>query len=106
MMKQKKSCSNCIKGYPVSVNNDIFCREKGIVSSDFVCGKHRFQSESKSFKVLNFKCIHCENFIINPEASFPSETTGLCRLFSVRQFNGKERNACSKFVKKSDAVLL
>jgi hypothetical protein len=99
-MKQKKSCSNCIKGAAVSVNNDILCREKGIVSHDYVCRKHRFIPEAKSFKEMNYKCIDCENFIINNKNS-ESSSVGLCQLFSVREFNGEQKNACSKFVKKS-----
>ena len=104
-MNQRKSCINCIKGSPVPVNNDILCREKGIVSPDYVCRRHRFQPDPKSFKDLNYKCIHCENFIINSKSSCSSETIGLCRLFSVRQFKGEEKNACSKFVKRSQTII-
>lgn len=102
-MKQKKSCSNCIKGRPIPVNNDIFCREKGIVSPDYVCTKHRYQPDPKSFKELNYKCVHCENFIVRSKNS--SYTLGLCRLFSVREFKGEEKNACSKFVKRSEVIV-
>ena len=99
-MKQKKSCSNCIKGAAVLVNNDILGREKGIVSQDYVCRKHRFNPEQKSFKEMNYKCIDCLNFITNSKDNGTQLPIGLCQLFSVREFNGKEKNACSKFVKK------
>lgn len=99
MFKQKKSCINCIKGTSIAVNEDILCREKGAVSPDYVCSKHRFAPVNKSSKDLSYKCINCENFIINEEAQSPN--IGLCQLFSVRQFDGTNKNACSKFAKKS-----
>ncbi len=99
MFKQKKSCSNCLKGTSMAVNSDILCREKGAVSPDYLCSKHRFAPVNKSNKDLSNKCINCENFIINPAAQTPN--TGLCQLFSVRQFDGTQKNACSKFSKKS-----
>lgn len=100
-MKSKKTCSNCIMGTMISVNNDILCREKGVVSPDYVCSKHRSTPQSKSFKQMNYKCIHCENFIVNMNNAEGKTTVGLCQLFSVRQFDGEEKNACSKFVKRS-----
>jgi len=102
-IKIKKSCSNCIKGLKISVNNDILCREKGAVSPDYVCSGHRWLPERKSFKDQNYKCIDCENFILNTKSADPSFPIGLCRLFSVRQFNGSQKNACSKFVKKAES---
>lgn len=99
MFKQKKSCSNCIRGTSITVNEDILCREKGAVSPDYVCSKHRFAPVNKGSTDLSSKCINCENFILNEEAQSPN--IGLCQLFSVRQFDGTSKNACSKFVKKS-----
>ncbi|HHW48722.1 MAG TPA: hypothetical protein GXX14_08925 [Clostridiaceae bacterium] len=104
-MKQKKSCSNCIKGSAVLVNNDILCREKGIVSQDYVCRKHRFNPEPKSFKEMNYKCIDCSNFIANNKDNETEPSNGLCQLFSVREFNGREKSACSKFVKKPISIV-
>lgn len=103
-MSQKKSCSNCIKGTAISVNNDILCREQGAVSPDFVCSKHRFAPSTKSPKERNFKCINCENFIISINSQ-PDSSMGLCQLFSVRQFDGTQKNACSKFIKRSEQVV-
>ena len=99
MFKQKKSCSNCIKGTCITVNNDILCREKGAVSPDYVCSKHRSAPVNKSGKDLGNKCIHCEHFIVNEEDQ--NTTIGLCQMFSVRQFDGTSKKACSKFTKKS-----
>jgi hypothetical protein len=99
-MKPNKSCSNCIKGSPVPVNNDIFCREKGIVSPDYSCMRHRFAPEPRPFKEMNYKCIDCENFILNIKPSGNAYTIGLCQLFSVRQYDGEHKNACSKFEKR------
>lgn len=99
-MKLKKTCSNCLKGTAIAVNNDILCRDKGVVSPDYVCSGHRFIPETKSFKDMNYRCIDCENFIISSKSSEQESAIGLCQLFSVRQFNGEEKSACSKFAKK------
>ncbi|MCX7708249.1 MAG: hypothetical protein N2484_00175 [Clostridia bacterium] len=100
-MKPRKSCSNCIKGRPITVNNDILCREKGIVTPDYVCMRHRYMPQSKSTRNENSKCIDCENFIVEVFTSDNSSTIGLCQLFSVRQFDGTTKNACSKFVSRT-----
>lgn len=102
-MKSKKTCSNCLKGISISVNNDILCREKGVVSPDFVCARHRFMPERKSSKANCSKCIDCENFIVEILTPGSDSTIGLCRLFSVRQFDGTQKNACSKFAKRINA---
>lgn len=49
---------------------------------------------------MNYKCIHCENFEIASDND-PGGTSakGLCKLFSVRYFDGFQKSACSKFVK-------
>ena len=101
MQKQKKTCSNCIKGTTISINNDILCRDNGAVSPDFICSKHHLAPMVKTLRESSYKCIDCENFIIgiNGEKDTP---LGLCRLFSVRQFDGNHKNACSKFTKRSE----
>ena len=97
----KKKCSNCIKGTAIIVNDDILCRYKGVVSPDYVCFQHRNVPAPKNFKDLNYKCYDCEFFSLAITNSINTEPIGLCKLFSVRQYNGKEKNACSKFSKKS-----
>ena len=101
-MKPKKSCINCINGTSMNINNDILCRSKGAVSPDYVCMKHRFMPESKTSKANSTKCIDCENFIVEILNSNNSSTIGLCQLFSVRQFDGAQKNACSKYLHKAD----
>jgi hypothetical protein len=104
-LAQKKSCSNCINGVAIPVNDDILCRYKGAVSRDYICSKHRSAPPSKaSCMEYSFKCIHCENFIITSKDPVSSTTIGLCQLFSVRSYVGEEKNACSKFIKSSEAV--
>jgi hypothetical protein len=100
-MKRKKACSNCAKGIQLRINGDILCALNGPVTPDYVCIKHVFKPETRSFKDVSYKCIHCENFIIDKKAAKDS-TMGLCRIFSVRQYDGTQRRNCSKFVKKSD----
>lgn len=102
-MKLKKTCSNCIKGVAIPVNSDIFCHKKGIVSYNYVCRKHKFSPEAKALMEMNYKCIHCDNFLLD-DSDVNNEALGICQLFSVRQFNGNDRNACSKFIKKKENV--
>lgn len=102
MQKQKKTCANCLKGTTILINNDILCRDNGVVSPDFVCSKHHLLPAAvKASSESNNKCADCVNFILgkNSEKASP---IGLCRLFSVRQFNGSEKKACSKFEKRSE----
>lgn len=100
-MKQKKSCSNCLRGTAITVNSDILCRDKGAVSPDYVCSNHRFIPLPKSSTPTSLKCIECENFIREFEDDNDLLSIGLCQLFTVRHFDGKQKNACSKFIKKS-----
>lgn len=101
VLRHKKACSNCIKGTAITVNSDILCRDKGAVSSDYVCSKHRFSPLPLSSSPISFKCIDCENFIHEFNDDIDMPVIGLCQLFSVRHFDGKQKSACSKFIKKS-----
>lgn len=99
-MKQKKSCSNCIHSSSIRVNSDLLCRDKGAVSPDYVCRKHHFAPSSSIFEPqVRNKCIQCENFVTTSQSN---PTIGLCRLFSVRTFDGTQKNACSKFSRRSE----
>jgi hypothetical protein len=100
-VKHNKSCSNCIKGKILPINDDIFCPEKGIVSHDYVCSKHKLNLTHKTSRETGSKCIDCENFILDTQGSDDPSSIGLCRLFSVRKFDGTRKNACSKLVKKT-----
>ncbi len=99
-MKLAKSCKNCIYGISIAVNDDILCRGKGVVSPDYLCSKHKYSPVINIQRESARKCISCENFIINCESAQGS-TIGLCRLFSVRQFDGTQKNTCSKYIEKT-----
>lgn len=96
-MKTKDTCDKCIKGTVISVNNDILCPIKGVVSSDYSCPKFKLKPTTTLFKEIHVKCIDCENFTIGASNSIDPQTIGLCRLFSVRKFDGASKNACSRF---------
>jgi len=98
-LKLIRTCSTCQRGIAISINNDILCRDKGVVSPDYVCSKHKFAPLLKSNKRDTFKCSDCENFIMDDEISSDS-TFGFCQMFRVRPFDGKQKKACSKFTKK------
>ena len=100
-MNKKKSCSSCTYGVHICVNRDILCRKKGAVSPDYLCHKYKPSPDVLALKNVKFKCIDCENFILGIEASDNQLSVGLCQLFSVRQFDGRTKNACSKFTKRS-----
>ncbi len=95
-MKQSKCCNNCERGLPLHLTKDILCKYHGVVTPDYVCFKYKDASELSSCN--NFKCIHCENFLVRLDS--PREELGQCKLFSAREFDGFSRNACSKFSKK------
>jgi hypothetical protein len=102
MLAQKRTCSNCIRGTTITVTGDVLCRDKGAVSPNYFCLKHKYAPLSKLEKEKIYKCINCENFILKITGSKESHSIGLCQLFSVRQYDGKQRNACSKFIKRSE----
>lgn len=95
LKKIEKFCSNCMYGITVSINDDILCRKKGIVSSNYCCSKHKFNYKIEIFKP---KCIDCMNFFLEDETKDCS--MGICRLFTVRQYDGRQKNACSKYIAK------
>ncbi len=104
-MKEDRNCCNCIKGIAISINSDIFCKVNGAVSPDYVCSKHRFAPVPKTYKELDYKCIYCENFIHKLGSAKENNTIGLCQLFSVRYFDGTQKKACSKFIKRKEKVV-
>lgn len=126
-MKKPGSCSNCARGIKIHINRDILCKIHGIVSRDFRCAKYVRKVGNWSSFESKAKCIECEFFIAaayesetplyepsqspGPDAglleqsSFTSEqdsSMGHCQLFTVRQFDGERKNACSKFCRKSE----
>jgi hypothetical protein len=96
-MKPEKSCRNCIKGTRIHVNDDILCPSKGVVSPNYVCGRHKYISDSEPAHYKKYKCINCEYFSTKSDGKKIHSSIGLCRLFSVRYFDGRGKNACSKF---------
>jgi hypothetical protein len=96
-MKITKSCANCAKSRPIPLTSDVLCKTKGVISSDYVCIHHKLIPNYCSFKDLNYKCKDCINFVITEKSSRTNQTIGVCRLFSVRCFDGNKKKACSKF---------
>ncbi len=107
-MKIKKSCGNCIRAVPIPVNDDLLCQKKGIVSPDYVCGRHKLVPGMQLVRQLRNKCINCAYFILSkssgPEEADGSDGLGFCQILTVRKYNGKEKNACSKFTKKREVI--
>jgi hypothetical protein len=97
-MKPARTCANCIKSRPISFTNDVLCKNKGVISANFVCIRHKFIPNFRSFKEMDYKCIDCTNFIISKKNLHHNQSIGLCRLFSVRNFDGNKKKACSKFI--------
>ena len=100
IQNKKRICMNCVKGIPVGMNSDFLCRERGIVSWDYACGRHRFFFMEDLIKMEFFRCSNCDFFIFHQHPYIPSY--GLCGLFSVRKCDGSAKKACSKFVKKRE----
>lgn len=119
-MKYLKACRNCLKGKPIFLTGDVLCKYKGVVSADFVCIRHKLIPELKTYKEMDYKCIDCANFSIkydsygqaqasssgssirsSAETSIGS-SVGLCKIFSVRPFDGTKKCACSKFMMRPE----
>lgn len=108
-MKRSGNCSNCARGISIQVNSDIFCSIHGAVSKDYRCSRYIRKPalwsvdapaapEPEHEKII--KCIECEFFFV-PEANRKNNPDiGYCQLFTVRHYNGRTKNACSKFSKK------
>ena len=97
-MKQAKCCNNCDIGQPLHLTKDILCKYHGVVTPDYVCFKYKDPSDVSTSKSINYKCIHCEYFLVQLDST--NQDVGMCKLFSAREFNGTSRNVCSKFSKK------
>ncbi|NLY18269.1 MAG: hypothetical protein GX045_04835 [Clostridiaceae bacterium] len=91
-------CKNCIKGIHVGINNEILCREKGIVSGDFCCSGFMYFDLDSLQKQLKYHCSDCAYFTFTPTAN--NDYYGVCSMFSVRKCDGSLKKACSKFEKK------
>lgn len=101
---KRRMCLNCIKGRPVGMNNDVLCREKGIVSWNFCCPKHRFFFKEDLMQRETQRCCNCEFFLFHPHPYNPSY--GVCGLFSVRKCDGSTKKACSKFIRRKEQSAL
>jgi len=94
-----KCCGNCIKGIPVGISNEILCREKGVVSSDYGCPGFLSFDFYPLKRQLDYRCSDCVYFNFTPNLHNPNY--GGCSLYSLRQCDGSERKACSRFEKKN-----
>ncbi len=102
-MGRKKSpdkiCKNCIRGIPISIRNEILCREKGVVSPSYCCNRFMaFDMESLQ-RQMDYRCSDCLYFAFMPD--FHNSNYGVCSMFSVRKCDGSMKRACSKFMKKA-----
>lgn len=92
-----KSCKYCVRGVPVPLTKDILCRQKGIVSSGYICPKYKPSPTEKTPRELNYKCSECKNFSESISLSGRSSTIGTCILFCTRPFEANMRSACKRF---------
>jgi hypothetical protein len=104
-MKKLKSCSSCSRGIHMSINKDILCRINGVVTQDFVCTRYREIKDAKPESGQKYKCVDCEFFIQDRVGPEVPANSGFCQLFTVRYYNGKTKNACSKFNKKVERIV-
>lgn len=104
-IKPKKSCSNCARGIRMNINRDILCKIHGVVTRDFVCAKYKELVDERLTSGQKYKCIECEFFIQDRISPDVPANSGFCQLFTVRYYNGKVKNACSKFSKKNERIV-
>lgn len=88
----------------ININNDILCRINGVVTQDFVCTRFAEIKVTKQDAGQKYKCADCE-FFIQDRAPDILANTGFCQLFTVRYYNGRTKNACSKFNRKLDRIV-
>lgn len=101
-MKWIKCCSSCSYGISNKFNKDILCKYNGIVSRDYKCSKYRAFLNQGSNLLSKNKCIDCEFFIVESSSDLEQTSIGYCQLFTVRQFDGGIKKACSKFCPKPE----
>lgn len=89
----------------MSINKDILCRVKGVVSRDFICAKYLRMADAWAASERKPKCIECEFFIPSEDVVECDPATGYCQLFTVRYYNGEIKSACSKFCGKSERII-
>jgi hypothetical protein len=114
-MKQSGNCSNCARGIRIKINSDILCRINGAVSKDYRCSRYirkvvAWSSEapvapSESEAEHHDKCIDCEYFVSSRTGKDYDPSIGCCELFTVRQYNGMSKNACSRYKKKEQEII-
>jgi hypothetical protein len=109
-MKRSGNCGSCARGVKINVNGDILCRIHGAVSRDYRCSRYirkvaawssgassaQYSSESDHMD----RCIDCEYFVLSCSDREYDPAVGYCELFTVRQYNGMSKKACSRFRKK------
>ncbi len=109
-MKHSGNCSNCARGIRVKVNSDILCRIHGAVSKDYRCSRYvrkvaawtagALAAQSPEDSEQQLRCIQCEYFVPSHTSQDYDPDIGCCELFTVRQYNGTTKNACSRFRKR------
>ena len=109
-MKRSGNCSNCARGISMKVNPDIFCSIHGVVSRNYRCSKYVRKPAQWSTEApgTNYdaqwgnRCIDCEFFLVQHSEPEHNPSVGCCKLFTVRNYDGSTRNACSKFSRKPE----
>ncbi len=109
-MKRSGNCSNCARGTSIKVNPDILCSIHGVVSRNYRCSRYvrkvaQWSTEAPRTSYdaqWSNKCIDCEFFTLSYPGSEHDPSTGYCKLFTVRQYDGTTKNACSKFSRKPE----
>jgi len=102
--ERSKCCKNCIKGMPVGVNNEVLCRDKGIVSYDFYCSRFLSFDFDLLQRQMKYHCSDCAFFTVASAAHNHNHNYGLCSMFSVRKYDGSQKKACSKFTSKKQRI--
>ncbi|NLH96863.1 MAG: hypothetical protein GX477_05950 [Clostridiaceae bacterium] len=109
-MKRNGNCGNCARGTSMKVNPDIFCTIHGVVSRNYRCSKYMRKPAQWSTEApvadpgerWENRCIDCEFFLARHPEPGHSPTTGFCKLFTVRHYDGSTRKACSRFSRKRE----
>jgi len=98
-MAAPRRCANCSNGMHMLVRKEVLCVKRGIISEDYAC---RFYNPCSDLDYYNqphhvTRCIQCADFVQEQH----DEVIGICKLFTVRKFNGAIKNSCSRFTPKN-----
>jgi hypothetical protein len=102
---KKKICANCKYNCNYIVDGNVLCKFNGPVTPEYVCPKFVISPAGEWGNMIivkgNKKCKDCVHFQYIPMQATGSDaeivdTWGTCSIYTVREYDGAVKNACSR----------